>query len=209
MNKMEEKDKPEFGAKILGIGLMYDKQVTKVVVDLYWEALKDLTISQVDVAMAIHVRDHESGRFMPKPADLRKHVCRPEKTSVIAWRQVEDTYCKFNYYNSVQFEDGTINAVIKDMGGWLHFCSLNLDEPWTQKEFERRYNAYKAQRIELHESLPGFHELNNRNNGYQEHIPETRWIAESGDVKLLPPSLPRELPPAEETVKLLAEKLSM
>jgi hypothetical protein len=207
---MQDKEKPEFGARILAIGLMYEKQITKPVIDLYWSALHDLELVDIDRALQIHMRDPERGRFMPKPADVRFQICRPEKNSLIAWRQVEDAYCRFNYYQTVQFEDGTINAVIRDMGGWQWFSSQNLDEPWTQKEFERRYEAYKGQRIELHEPLPGFHELENRNKGFIEHVPETVLISDSGSVKLLPSRLPTaELQQTNDLVKLLAEKMGV
>lgn len=206
---MDDKEKPEFGARILAIGLLYEKQITKVVIDLYWTALRDLELAEIEKALQTHMRDPDKGRFMPKPADLRGHVCKPEKTSIIAWSQVEDAYCRYNYYATVQFEDGVINAVIKDMGGWPWFCGQNLDEPWTQKEFERRYNAYKAAGVQLHEPLCGHFEIENRSKGYLEHIPDTVLIGDGGRRTMLPPHLPKELPEHQRVVKLLSDKFTM
>ena len=91
-------------------------------------------------------------------------------------------------YQSIRFEDGTINAVIADMGGWPWICTQNLDEPWTQKEFERRYNAYKAQNIKLDKRLAGHFEMENISKGLPGWIPETHFIAESGSVRMIPAS---------------------
>jgi hypothetical protein len=206
---MIKEDLKDFTVFFMAIAEVYGKKLSDTAVLIYFDALKDLDFTVIKRSVKAHCEDPEDGKFMPLPAHIRGRSCRPEKTSIIAWRQVEDAYCRFNYYDSVQFEDGTINAVIKDMGGWTWFSSQNLDEPWTQKEFERRYQAYKGQRIELQEVLPGFHELTNRNGGYIDHIPETKLILESGEIKLLAPCLPKELPPAQNEIKLLSDKLSM
>jgi len=64
--------------------------------------------------------------------------------------------------------------------------------PWTQKKFERRYEAHKAQGIEVHKPLPGYHEPDNQEGEHLEHIPDTVLIADSGEKNKLPPSLPKE-----------------
>jgi hypothetical protein len=206
---MRDDQKPDFGGRILAIGLMYEKTITKVVIDLYWSALKDLELSEIETALQMHMRDPDKGRFMPKPADLRGFICRAPKSSVIAWAQVEKAMNKYDAYSTVQFEDGGINAVVKDLGGWPWLCSQNIDEPWTQKEFERRYEAYRNYGQSLNEPLLGIFEVSNRNNGYLEHIPDTVLITDSGEIRQLPPHLPKELPEAQRIVKLLAEKMDM
>ncbi len=207
---MREEEKPELGKAIIAVGLMYEKEMTKMVIDLYWLALNDLELKAVERALQIHMRDTDRGRFMPKPADLRELICGPPKSAVIAWRQVERAALRHGYTATVQFTDGTINAVLRDLGGWQWLCSQNLDEPWTQKEFERRYEAYRAQHIELHEPLPGFHELGNRNNGYLDNIPDTILIGDRGDVVRLPPRIEKPaLAGDNPLVKLLAGKMDM
>lgn len=147
---------------------------------------------------------------MPKPADLRRHACRPGKTGQIAWAEVQRALVKYNTYDSVQFADGTINLVIKDMGGWVWLSNqMDSDEPWTQKEFEKLYDLYKGRGMELHERLPGLHETTNRNCGYLAFVPATKFIAEDGSVKALPHARYEELPEVDRNVRLLAAKLSM
>lgn len=207
---MDESEKPDFGARILAVGLMYEKQITKVVIDLYWSSLKDLPLKDIEIALQMHMRDQDKGRFMPKPADLRGFICKPEKAAVIAWSQVERAMSKHGRYQTIQFQDGVINAVVADMGGWPWICAQNLEEPWTQKEFERRYEAYRDQRIENHTPLVGIVELENRNRGFLNEIPDTKLIAEDGSVMLLPPVLPpKELAPADAMIGALADKMKL
>jgi hypothetical protein len=98
---------------------------------------------------------------------------------------------------------------LQDMGGWPWLCSQNINEPWTQKEFERRYEAYRACGEQLHEPLLGIHEKNNRVSNFLEYVPDTILISDGGGVTMLPPHLPDELPGFKGPVKMLAEKLSM
>ena len=209
---MKKSQKAEFTAMILGIGLIYEKEITKPVSDLYWSALSDLELVEVEKALQLHMKDPDAGRFMPKPADIRRHACRGTKTGVIAWMEVQRALVKYNTYDSVQFQDGTINLVIKDMGGWVWLSNqMDSDEPWTQKEFEKLYDLYKARGMGLNERLVGLHEAGNRNTGYLDYIPDTKLIAEDGSVKALPApgSVAKELPEMDKSVKLLTAKMSM
>jgi len=173
----------EFTALIMAIAEVYGKKISNEAVLLYFDTLKDLSFQEIKAGMKMHCEDPIDGKFWPLPAHIRGKVCRPEKTSVIVWSEVENALCKHNYYDTVKFEDGTINAVIRDMGGWMWLSShMDADEPWTQKEFERRYMSYKAQKIVLDEPLIGFIEQENRTKGYLENVPDTKLIGDGGNV---------------------------
>ncbi len=207
---MKDSQKTEFGTRILGIGLIYEKEISKPVIDLYWLALRDLELSQVEKGLQMHLKDPVAGSYMPKPADIRRHACQPKKTGQIAWAEVQRTLVKYNTYDSVQFADGTINRVIKDMGGWVWLSGqMDSEAPWTQKEFEKLYDLYSARGMEMHERLPGIHETANRSCGYLGFVPPTKFIAEDGSVKALPIPKVEELPEMDASVKLLTEKMSM
>jgi len=206
---MKKSDLKEFTSFLLAIAEVYGKKMSDASVVIYFEALKDCEFTDIRRGFKLHCEDPEEGRFMPLPAHIRGRICKPSKTGLIAWKQVMDAFCAYNYYDSVQFEDGVINAVIKDMGGWMWLSNQNLEEPWTQKEFERRYEAYKSQGIEVHERLPGFFELDNRARGYLEYVPDTKLISDGGHVTALPPHIPEELEGSEHMVKLLADKMAM
>ena len=206
---MKPQEKANFTKMILATAEYYEKDLGKNGLEIYWQGLIDLEFEAISKAVAAHTKDPATGKWMPKVSEIRDRLCRPAKTSIIAWAQVEDAYCKYNYYATVQFEDGVINSVIRDLGGWPWLCSQNLEEPWTQKEFERRYTAYKGQGYEINEPLPGFHEIHNRNGGFLDYVPDTVLISEDGQATMLPPHLPKELPEAQQIIKLLADKMEM
>jgi hypothetical protein len=205
---MKEQDRGKFAAIILGAAELYDKSPSKNAMELWWNALKHLEIDQVETGISKAIQDPDRPRFMPQPADVIKYAT-PPKSALIAWTQVERAMNAHGCYATVQFSDGVINAVIKDMGGWPWLCSQNINEPWTQKEFERRYEAYRACGEQLHEPLLGIHEKNNRVSNFLEYVPDTILISDGGGVTMLPPHLPDELPGFKGPVKMLAEKLSM
>jgi hypothetical protein len=206
MNKSELR---EFSAFLLAIAEVYNRKLTDSAVMIYFDALRDLEFPAIRGAVKLHCQNPEEGRFFPLVAHIRGRICKPEKTALIAWSQVEHVMMRQGAYATVQFTDGNINAVIKDMGGWQWICSQNIDEPWTQREFERRDEAYKAQRIEVHEPLLGIHEVHNRKKGFLEWIPETELIGEGDEVTMLLPKFEKQIGPGEEIVNVLAGKMKM
>lgn len=191
---MKTNERSAFIDLILGTAELYEKTPGDAALELYWNALEDLELQQIEFAIGRHLRDPDKGRFMPKPADIRS--CIPgagKRTSIIAWAEVERAIFKYGIYRTVQFVDGVTNAVLKDMGAWEWICSQDLEQPWTQKEFERRYEIYQQQQIQLHEPLIGIHERENRNNGYfsDPRLPEYtkyRVLIGQHDTLLLPES---------------------
>ncbi len=152
---------------------------------MYWQTLNDLTFDQFEKGLYAALRDPERGRFMPMPADIL-HFARPKRTSVEAWSEVERAMSHCGAYRTVQFEDGVTNAVVKDMGGWPWICSQDIDEPWTQKEFERRYESYRLSGARLNEPLPGIHETENRARNFLEYVPAPVMIGTGRELPALP-----------------------
>jgi hypothetical protein len=207
MNKTELKD---FSAFLCTIAEIYNRKLTEAALLLYFDTLKDLEFTQIRKAVKAHCEDPDNGKFFPLPAHIRAYLCKPPKSGLMAWAQVERAIFKQGYYSTVQFEDGTINAVIKDLGGWQWLCSQNIDEPWTQKEFERRYEAYRASGIQLHEPMVGFFESDNRNRNFLDYVPETILISDNGETKLLEPHFDKQLPESVgEVISIFAKKMKM
>jgi len=169
---MQKQEKAEFSKSILATAEIYKENPSKGVIDLYFAALKDLTLDQIAEGIARHVNDPDRGRFMPKPADIRAALVPAKVDPLIAWREVEDAICKSGSYATVYFADEVTTAVIRDMGGWIWICEQNIDEPWIQKEFERRYKLYQDQGIRVRGRLPGRFEIENTNKGYLEYVPD-------------------------------------
>lgn len=158
---MIPRDKAQFAAFVAGIAEVYDKRMSEAAISIYWDTLKDLELSEVRSAFKRHLEDADGGRFMPRPSDIRA-IARPPRDSVMAWSEVEGAMRKVGAYRSVQFQDPVINSVVRDMGGWPWICRQPLEEPWVQKEFERRYLAYRDAGHGDGSRLAGLHEIENR-----------------------------------------------
>ncbi len=184
---MTDSDREEFAALILGVSEILDrKPMSETALAVYWETLRGYDIASIKAAARRHVEDPECGTWMPKPADLIRHLRRPVRSPLMAWAEVEHAMMSVGAYRSVQFLDGTTNAVIADMGGWPWLCGQNLDEPWTQREFERRYAAYRSQNVELNRSLIGIHEDDNRRRGFLDACEAPTLIGDGAEARLLP-----------------------
>ena len=182
---MKPADRTEFAALILAAAEMKQQRPSEAALEMYWEVLRDLPLEDFKRGLYATLRDPERGRFMPVPADIL-HFARPQKTSLVAWKEVEDAIFRFGVYQSVQFADQVTNAVLHDMGGWIWINQQNLEDPWTQREFERRYNDYRLQEIRSTDRLIGFFELDNGNKNLPEWIPKTITIGEAGAARQLP-----------------------
>ena len=166
---MKKQDFDAFSEIFVGIAESYEKVPSPQLVKLYFALLEELSLEEIQSAAARYMRDPVQCKFMPKPGDLIG-IARPKRTATMAWADVVEEMGRIDSYASIKFEDGVINAVIKDLGGWPWICMQDLDEPWTQKEFERRYDQYKAAGIASKEHLVGHFEADNREKGL------TGWI---------------------------------
>lgn len=59
-----------FKSVMASIATMYDKQITRELVIMYWDTLSFAKPEHLQRALSDHIADKEQGRFMPKPAHL-------------------------------------------------------------------------------------------------------------------------------------------
>jgi hypothetical protein len=72
---MRPTDDPKFRVILASFGEVYSKQVSAPMASLFWEALKDLAIEQVEAGAKAWIKH---GAHFPKPADLRKMISERE-----------------------------------------------------------------------------------------------------------------------------------
>jgi len=141
---MSPTDKVKFGELMQGIGEYYGKQVTPMLIQIYWNGLHGYTFEDVTSAINAHVRNPDSGQFMPKIADVERHLHGNTGTrAMAAWVKVSQAIQEVGTYMTVKFDDQLIHAVINDMGGWPAIGQITNDDlPFRIREFEKRYQAY-------------------------------------------------------------------
>lgn len=158
---MDDSDKKEFAILFYGTGELYDKAVTKNLLQIYFDALKGFTIEQVKDGVSKHALDPKHGTFFPKPADIVRHlqVDEPsaEEKAELAWAQVLHAMRKHGSYGSLELDDKQALAAVKSFTTWKDLCMTpETSMTWAKKEFISMYSTYEKTPVEmLPSSLPG------------------------------------------------------
>jgi hypothetical protein len=145
MKVVEVTEREAFSKMLIGVGQVYGKSISPLMVKLYWEILKQYDLASVVKAVEGHVKDADVGQFMPKPADLIRILKGDSQTqSLQAWTKVEQAIRLVGPYRSVAFDEPVIHAVLQEMGGWIRICQTSDKElPFMMKEFQNRYRGYR------------------------------------------------------------------
>lgn len=145
MDYNSAEDREQFHAMLLATAQLYGKpEPATTVVRMYFEALQRFSVDDVRQALNRHVVDPDQGAYMPKPADIVRHINGNTETQAeAAWTKVDRAIRQVGNYRTVAFDDIIIHAVISDMGGWIGLGQLEEREyPFKHTEFVKRYRAY-------------------------------------------------------------------
>ena len=192
---MHDTEQPLFSRLMLDIGEMYSKSLSPLMVEMYWQALREFELEVVRWAFKAHACDSDGGRFLPRPADILRWIqgC-PEGRALKAWSYVEAAIGRVGRYQSVAFDDPLIHRVIEDLGGWIRLCEQDLKEfPFTALAFQKRYRVLINQTGVRHPPyLVGRVEHDNAKDGYEYPLPlligdpdKAKQVMVSGDKKRL------------------------
>ena len=162
---MKNEDKRAFFDLMMAAGEVYGREVTKPMAAIYFSALANVSIEQVQEAMMAHMQNPDSGQFFPKPADLIKQMTGTTKQqdaaiedrAAIAWACIERGIRRVGSYGTLKLEDKQALATVKAMGGWQSICQTETSKmEWKRKEFIRMYETFERMPLEaLPSSLPG------------------------------------------------------
>lgn len=140
----------------------------------YWLGLRDLELSKIQAAVA---RAMISCRFMPTPREIRDLAgeVTVEQKAVLAWAAVKRAIRQHGSYRSVDFDDPTVNAAVRSLGGWPRVCGTESEEldKWTSKEFQRLYRELSGLQLngDMTRYLLGVFE---GSNDWTESVPPVR-----------------------------------
>jgi hypothetical protein len=171
---MKPQDREAFAALMAGVGELYGKSLSPQLIAIYWEGLKDFAFAEVKAAVNTHVRNPDTGQFMPKIADVVKFIEGNTITQAMrAWQKVLDAVRLVGTYQSVVFDDPLIHCAISDMGGWQSIGLISdADLPFKAREFEKRYQSYCVKGPASHpRKLIGIFEQQNSILGFQSEPP--------------------------------------
>ena len=141
---MEKADFAPFSKMLALTAEQYGKAMSPELTRFYFDGLAHLTLAQVRAALNAHVRNTDVGQFMPKIADLIRHVSGTAEQNAYAMLALVNA--NFNGSGLKGQLDPVAKAVIRDMGGWHAIGQRNAEE-WQSfgcKDFVQRYQIYAA-----------------------------------------------------------------
>lgn len=173
---MTDDEEIKFGELMMAIGEYYAKSPSPQVVELYWQALKQFDYQDVSRSIQRHMEDPDNGQFMPKIADIKRHITGSKDTQAMqAWAKVDRSIRRIGPWESVTFDDPITMRVLSDMGGWIDLCDTPTEKDLTFKmhEFSKRYQGYLLQGgvTEYPRLLTGHFGLTNARNGHEVAMP--------------------------------------
>jgi hypothetical protein len=166
-------NRSEFIKIITGLADMFNKQISEFMLDIYYEALKDYSVDQVQRAVLSCLKNYKYST-LPKPSDILEYLeGTKDDRALVAWIQAKEAVQKGGYYASVVFKDSIIAHCIKELGGWQDFCCAKIEDlPFIEKRFMDLYRLFEKREIKENIKLVGYTELLNGNKGFLDKIPE-------------------------------------
>ena len=153
-------NREKFATIIATLAEMFNRKMSPVSNRGYWMGLSDLELPQLEIAAELAIR---RCKFMPSVQELREFAGdAPEETRATkAWDEFLGAVQSHGPYKHVDFEDGIINATVRNLGGWPEFISRlsnSQEEKWARLDFIKTYSKFFRSGIngEVAKALPGF-----------------------------------------------------
>lgn len=153
---MQASDFRAFAQMLALVAEQYGKSLTPELTRFYFEGLAHIELPAVRDALNRHVRNTDTGQFMPKVADIIRALAGTTTDAAYAGLvKLQNAFGSVGAYESPQFDDPIISAVVADMGGWPEVCARNAEE-WQKfgaPEFMRRYRSIASRGVEIEAPL--------------------------------------------------------
>lgn len=164
---MTNQNRTEFAKLCALMSEAFGKPMSEMLIDIYFDGLKDFEIEQVTSAVQQAVK---SRTFMPKIAELCELIGGSASDHAeLAWRTFIDLVKFEGSYPSLQIYDGGIAYAIECMGGWCSACEkISGASPEMLASHEKNFKAsYKLGLVRDEKSayLIGAVEADNRTLG--------------------------------------------
>lgn len=204
---MQDGDIRRFAAVIATLSECFDKEISEKKLEVYFEALKELSIEQVEIAASWIMRHRTITGTFPLISEFYQALDQAgghgyiDDQAEIAWRKLLWAIENQGYYASVCFDDQVIHDVVEGLGGWMKIAGDNPDWcvkelKWRQKDFVALYRAIARRNggTSAKPYLVGFFEADNAGR-YDEYIPAlVKICGDPGKIIAMPCPHPLELP---------------
>lgn len=167
---MNENDKTKFRQIMTSVAELYEKSLNVNLLAMYFNALKEFSIQDVERAFNEHVKSPDTASsFFPKPGDLVRKLIGTDKQNEqgiadraeLAWACIMAELVRIGPYENLEIDDRQAMAAVRAIGGWKSLATKTYDElNWIKKEFFSSYSCYERAPVEsLPSQLPGLSDL--------------------------------------------------
>ena len=171
---MDKTDLKAFEQIMTSLNELYgdpSKQISDLKMELYYKALSDLSIEQLNDAVNILCQT-KTIKTWPLPAEIRQAVeGNPQDKAQVAFDKLITAVRSIGSYQTVIFDDPAIHAFVQSYGGWEEICDKTVDDwKYMRNEFVRGYTGFcRVNGVPL--QLTGIHDAVNRAKGLEHAIP--------------------------------------
>ncbi len=170
---MTGKDRAAFGKLMAALAEAFSQDVSPAKLDVYFRALGDMSVEQIDAAVWTLIRTRTTATF-PKVAEIREAVHgKVEDQAQLAWVKFIGAVRSHGGYETVSFDNPVIHAIVEREGGWIKVTEYNQEEmKWFAKDFLRMYAAFapNISQVAIPDKLMGIHEFDNTGR-FDEAVP--------------------------------------
>jgi hypothetical protein len=136
--------RPAIELAVTALAELFKRELSPGALKLYVAALNGIPPEIVIAALEVAAVEC---KFFPLPFEIRQlaGVRSDDEHAVEAWAEVLDSI-SLGPYKWVEFDDGTINATIRNLGGWPTFLARFTDaaaEKWARQEFVKTYASLR------------------------------------------------------------------
>lgn len=130
------KNQQKFREFMTGLGEIFDKEITVILQNVYWKALKKFDDRQCEKAFNAVIMDC---KFFPKPSEIIEKIQDTRKVSgEVAWGKVmESLEC------GSRPDDYATTRAVQSLGGWNYLGRLTYNElHWQGRKFAEIFDYY-------------------------------------------------------------------
>ena len=149
---MTDLDRAAFAEAMLALGETFNEPVSPIRTEAYFDALRDLTIAQVNGGARLAIR---ACRFFPKPVELRELIeGTPDGHADAGWAELIREVRRVGYLGTPAFtDDRTARAIKETWGSWARLCeTLPGEGPeligW-MKQFKAAFQSLEKRETQL------------------------------------------------------------
>ena len=135
-------DKGKFANTMVAMGELYDKELSPVLVNMYWTSLREF--SDDDVSHAFHVA-MMTLKWFPKPSELREIITgNGSEQAHCAWADVIKAIERGAGHRLIDSKKlaPEIETLVTELGGWRRLAGMFYrDLDFLKKDFIELYQA--------------------------------------------------------------------